>query len=73
MFTCVLRLYVVSKALVLKRFANFMEGADSVRLIGAISVDSCAEIRIQYALLQRQNQQRQTLEERCRKARLGGV
>ena len=44
MFSCVLRHYALSTVLVLKRFANFAEGADSVINLGAISVDRCAEI-----------------------------
>ena len=44
MFSCVLRRYAPSTVLVLKPFANFTEGADSVTHSGAISVDRCAEI-----------------------------
>ena len=39
MLTCVLRGYAASAVLILKLFANYIEGADSVRLLVAISVD----------------------------------
>ena len=45
MFTCVLGHYAGSLVLVLKPCANVTDGADSVRIIGVISVDRCAEIR----------------------------
>ena len=44
MFSCVLRRCAPSTVFVLKPFADFAEGADSVRNLGAISVDRCAEI-----------------------------
>ena len=45
MFMCILWHCVVSTVLVLKLFTRFMEGTDSMSLIGAISVDRCMPIR----------------------------
>ena len=45
MFRCPLRRWVASTVLLLKPFAEFTEGADSVRLIGTILVDRYARIR----------------------------
>ena len=45
MFTFVLGRYVDSLVLILKQCANVTNGADSVKIIGVISVDRCAEIR----------------------------
>ena len=61
-------LLTYSTVLVFKRLASFAEGADSVRLVGSISVDRCAEIKMpsmanpNTALI---------VEDGCRKARLG--
>ena len=42
---CVLQYKVDSTILVLKLFTNFTEGADSMKQVGMISVNRCAEIR----------------------------
>ena len=44
MFTCLLLRYVASTVSVAQPFTDFREGADTVRLTGAISVDRCGEI-----------------------------
>ena len=68
MFTCVLRHYVDPKVLVPKRLANFTEGAGSLRLEEAISVDRCAEIASSPSV---RNQLWQSLELGVPEARLG--
>ena len=45
MFTCVLGRHVDSLVLILKPCANVTNGADSMKIIGVISVDRCAEMR----------------------------
>ena len=65
MFTC----YVASTASGSQPFTDFREGADTVRLTGAISVDRCGEIST--VPLEWRNQLRWSSEKSWRKTRLG--
>ena len=68
MFMCVLQCFAASTVLVLKFLVNFMEGVNSVRFTGAISIYRLAETGSAPSVVK---PLWQSLEEGCQEARLG--